>query len=81
MIDKLCINHPVETITKIYRFHDNMDLFPFFMQIGNERMESKKGLILSLGTTAQCKTMGKSKYFSILQYNQQKQIYLNISYI
>lgn len=45
MIDKLCINHPVETITKIYHFHDNMDLFPFFMQIGSERMESKKGLI------------------------------------
>lgn len=45
MIDKLGINHPVETTTKIYRFHDNIDLFPFFMQIGNERTERKKGLI------------------------------------
>lgn len=44
MIDKPRINHPVETITKIYHLHDSMYLFPFFMQIGSERMESKKGL-------------------------------------
>lgn len=44
MIDKLCINHPVETTTKIYHFHDNIDLFPFFVQIGNER-KRKEGLI------------------------------------
>lgn len=45
MIDKLCINHPVETTTQIYYFDDNTDLFPFFIQIGNERMERKKGFI------------------------------------
>lgn len=45
---------------------------------------AREGLfLLTLMTTAQCKTMGKSKYFSILQHNHQDQVfeYLNTPYI
>lgn len=33
MIDNLCFNHSVETTTKIYHFHDNIDLFPFLCKL------------------------------------------------
>lgn len=84
MVDKLCINHPVEMITKIYHFHDNIDLFPFLCKLAMKGWRARNYFfILSLVAITQSKTMGKSKYFSILQHIHQKKVfeYLSIFYI